>query len=107
MAQPSPPSSARIREDRRFRLSYIWIVPLIAAIVGAWLFYKSEIDVGPIITITFEDGTNIASGSKVVYRGVQVGVVEAVALDAGLKQVNVRARLDKPAAGLAREGSQF
>ena len=107
MAQPSPPPSARIREGRRFRLSYIWIVPLIAAIVGAWLFYKSEIDVGPIITITFEDGTDIASGSKLVYRGVEVGVVEAVALDAGLKQVNVRARLDKPASGLARAGSQF
>jgi paraquat-inducible protein B len=34
-------------------------------------------------------------------------VVEAVALDSGLGHVNVRARLDKPAAGLAREGSEF
>jgi paraquat-inducible protein B len=107
MAQPSPPPKARIRKGRRFRLSYVWIVPLIAAVVGAYLFYKAEIDVGPVITITFEDGTDIASGSKVVYRGVQVGVVEAVALDTGLGHVNVRARLDKPASGLAREGSQF
>jgi paraquat-inducible protein B len=107
MAQPSPPPKARIRKIRRFRLSYVWIVPLIAAVVGAYLFYKAEIDVGPVITITFEDGTDISSGSKVVYRGVQVGVVEAVALDAGLGHVNVRARLDKSASGLAREGSQF
>ena len=64
MARPISTPAERIREGPRFRLSYIWIVPLIAAIVGAWLFYKSEIDVGPIITITFEDGTNIASGTK-------------------------------------------
>ncbi len=107
MAQPSPPPQARIRERPRFRLSYIWVVPFIAAIVGAYLFYKSEIDVGPTITITFEDGTNISGGSKLVYRGVEVGVVEAVALDAGLGRVNVRARLDQPASGLAREGSEF
>jgi paraquat-inducible protein B len=107
MAEPSPSPQARIPESRRLRLSYIWIVPLIAAIVGGYLFYESEIDVGPTITITFEDGTDIASNSKVMYRGVEVGVVEAVALDAGLGHVNVRARLDKPASGLAREGSQF
>jgi paraquat-inducible protein B len=107
MARTSPPPQATVRQGRRFRLSYIWIVPLIAAIVGAYLFYKSEIDVGPTITITFEDGTNVASGSKLVYRGVQVGVVAAVALDASLGHVNVRARLDRPASGLAREGSQF
>ena len=91
----------------RSRLSYVWIVPLIAAVVGAYLFYQAEIDVGPTITVTFEDGTDISSGSKVMYRGVQVGVVEAVALDAGLGHVNVRARLDRPASGLAREGSDF
>ena len=66
MAEPSPPPQARIRESRRLRLSYIWIVPLIAAIVGGYLFYESEIDVGPTITITFEDGTDIASNSKVM-----------------------------------------
>ena len=107
MAHPSPPPQARIREGLRFRLSYVWIVPLIAAVVGAYLLYETEIDVGPTITITFEDGTDIAGGSKVVYRGVEVGRVEAVDLDAGLGHVNVRARLDKPASGLARKGSQF
>lgn len=107
MAEPPPTPQARIRQGRRFRLSYIWIVPLIAAAVGGYLFYKAEIDVGPTITITFEDGTNVARGAKLVYRGVEVGVVETVALDQSLGHVNVRARLHRSAAGLAREGSQF
>jgi paraquat-inducible protein B len=88
-------------------LSYVWIVPLIAAVVAGYLFYKSELDVGPSITITFENGINIAGGSKLVYRGVAVGEVKGVALDPGLGHVNVQARLDKPASELAREGSQF
>lgn len=107
MAGPSPTPQARITPGRRFRLSYIWIVPLIAAAVGGYLFHKAEIDVGPTITITFEDGTNISHGAKLIYRGVEVGKVATVALDPSLGKVNVHARLDKPAAGLAREGSQF
>src|SRR5690606_19357263 len=88
-------------------LPYVWLVPIVAAAVGGYLFYRTEIDVGPTIAISFADGTNIGQGSKVVYRGVEVGSVESVELDAGLQQVNVVARLHKPAAGLAREGSQF
>ena len=42
-----------------------------------------------------------------VYRGVEVGAVQSVELDSGLQHVNVMAQLHKPAAGLAREGSQF
>jgi len=82
-------------------------VPIIAAAVGGYLFYQTEIDVGPTIEIGFADGTNITTGSKVVYRGVEVGAVQSVELDSGLQHVNVMARLHKPAAGLAREGSQF
>ena len=91
------------------RLSYIWIVPLIAAAVGGYLFYKAEIDVGPTITITFEDGTNISHGAKLVYRGVEVGKVATVALDPDLGKVDVRAsgpgRRGAGARGLPSSGS--
>jgi paraquat-inducible protein B len=107
MAEPSPPPQATVRPSRRLQLSWVWLVPIIAAAVGGYLFYRTEIDVGPTIAIGFADGTSISQGSKVVYRGVEVGSVRSVELDAGLQQVNVVARLHKPAAGLAREGSQF
>ena len=112
MAEPSPTPhaptpQATVRKSRHLRLSYAWLVPIVAAAVGGWLFYQTEIDVGPTIEIGFADGTNITKGSKVVYRGVEVGAVQSVELDSGLQHVNVRAQLHKPAAGLAREGSQF
>src|ERR671918_1492244 len=112
MAEPSPTPhapgpQATVRKSRHLRLSYAWLVPIVAAAVGGWLFYQTEIDVGPTIEIGFADGTNITRGSKVVYRGVEVGAVQSVGLDSGLQHVNVSAQLHKPAAGLAREGSQF
>ena len=107
MPDPSPVAQATVKQGRRFRFSYVWIAPVIAAAVGGYFFYKSEIDVGPTITIVFDQGTNISRGAKVEYRGVQVGAVQSVELDASLGHVNVEAQLDKPATGLAREGSQF
>ena len=104
---PAPTPQATLRRSRRLRLSPVWLVPIVAAAVGGYLFWQTEIDVGPTIEIGFADGTNIAEGSKLVYRGVQVGAVQSVELDSGLQHVNVMARLHKPAAGLAREGSQF
>jgi paraquat-inducible protein B len=103
----APPPQATVRKRRLLQGSYVWLVPIIAAAVGGYLFYRTEIDVGPTIEIDFADGTNITTGSKVVYRGVEVGTVQSVELDADLRHVNVVARLHKPAAGLAREGSQF
>jgi paraquat-inducible protein B len=106
MAESGPTPQATVRKHR-LRPSYAWIVPIVAAAVGGFLFYRTQIDVGPTIEITFADGTNITNGSKLVYRGVEVGTVQSVQLDASLNHVDIMALLDKPAAGLAREGSQF
>jgi paraquat-inducible protein B len=107
MTEPDPAPQARIKQGRRFGFSFIWIAPVIAAAMGGFLFYKSEIDVGPTITISFENGARISNSAKLVYRGVQVGAAQSVVLDASLGHVNVKARLDKSAKELAREGSQF
>ncbi|MEM7024970.1 MAG: MlaD family protein [Pseudomonadota bacterium] len=97
---------AKVRKSR-LHLSLVWIVPLIAAAVGGYLFYQTEIDVGPRIQIQFADGPEIKRGSRLVYRGVEVGSVQSVELDSKLDHVNVTAELHKSAAALAREGSQF
>lgn len=103
----APTPQANLRKSRRLHLPYVWLVPIIAAAVGAYLFYQTKIDVGPTIEIDFADGTHVTAGSKVVYRGVEVGSVQSVELDTDLQHVNVVVQLHKPAAGLAREGSQF
>lgn len=105
MTEHDPPS-ATVRKSR-LHLSYAWLVPIVAALVGGYLFYQTEIDTGPTINIHFADAPHITQGSKLVYRGVEVGSVHSVELDHNLNHVNVRARLRKEAAGLAVEGSEF
>lgn len=104
MAEELP--SAIPRKPRLF--SVIWMVPLVAAIVTGGILYKSFWAVGPKITILFKDGSGIRSDQTILqYRGVKVGEVRSITLSKDQEHVVVEVQLDKSAAGLAREGSQF
>ena len=97
---------ARIRRRRLFRL--IWIVPVMAIAVAAYLVYHRMQDYGPEITVAFSDGGGLRVGQTPVrYRGVQVGEVTNVRLSKDEKKALVRIRLIHSAEGIAREGSRF
>ena len=97
---------ARVRRRRIFRL--VWVIPAIALAVAAWLVYQRIDDLGPQITVTFQDGSALRPGQTPLrYRGVQIGEVTRVQLAEDEKKVMVRVRLQKSAANIAREGSQF
>lgn len=86
----------------------VWIVPVIALIIGAYLVYQEFATRGPLITITFEDGTGLeAKRTKLVSKGVIVGSVESIHLSKNLKNVVVKARLDKAMSLLAREDTRM
>jgi paraquat-inducible protein B len=93
---------------RRWNLSIVWIVPLIAAIVAGYLVYGRLQEFGPKITIRFKDGSGVKVGQTTInYRGVQIGQVTAVELSQDHQAVLVKARLQRSAASLAKEGSRF
>jgi len=94
--------------SERSQFSIIWLVPVIALAVAAYLIYDTYSGRGPMIEITFEDGSGLIAGkTEIQYLGVKVGVIESVTLDEKLSKVVLRARLDKSAAGLATEGAAF
>src|SRR5688500_1759562 len=87
------------------KLSGAWIVPLAAAIVAGYLVYGRLQQFGPNITISFKDGTGVKAGQTAInYRGVQIGQVTAVELSQDHQAVLVKARLQRSAASLAKEG---
>jgi paraquat-inducible protein B len=97
---------ARVRRRRLFNLA--WIIPIVAAAVAGWLIWQRMQERGPEITITFSDGGGLRVGiTPVKYRGVTVGEVSGVELSQDLKRVVVRTRLQRSAAGIAREGAVF
>jgi paraquat-inducible protein B len=98
---------ARLRRRRLFNLA--WLVPLVAAVVAAFLIWQRYQERGPEVTISFRDGGGLRVGiTPVKYRGVVIGEVSGVELSRDHNRVLVRTRLQRAAANaLAREGATF
>ncbi len=88
--------------------SIIWLIPIVAALVGGILIYDYYQKLGVRITVVFADGQGLESGkTRIRYEGINIGRVEKIELVKGEKKVKVTARLDQSAAYLAREGTLF
>jgi paraquat-inducible protein B len=86
----------------------VWIVPLLALMIASWLMWRELRTRGPEITIEFSDGSGLEAGKTTLdYNGIEVGTVQQVELKPALDGVIVRLRLQREAAQLAREGTQF
>jgi len=85
---------AKIQTKRPF--SIVWIVPLVALIIGGWLAYKAISEKGPVITITFSTADGLEAGkTKIKYREVDIGQVETIALNNDVSKVVVTAKMIK------------
>src|SRR6202012_4845769 len=63
------------------RLSLIWAIPLVTAVIGAWLAWDTLSQRGPLITISFESAEGLQAGqSHVRYKAVDMGLVDSIAL---------------------------
>ncbi|MFJ7311535.1 MlaD family protein [Pseudomonas sp. NPDC098747] len=61
--------------------SAIWVLPLIAAFIGGWLAWKAYDETGVDIQIVFATADGIEEGkTEVVFKGMSVGKVKALAL---------------------------
>lgn len=103
MSHPPPP-----RRSRMPSLPLVWIVPLVALAIAGWLLLGEWRRRGPEIVITFNEGSGVEAGrTLLLHKGVTVGRVTQVELADDLQRVAVHLQLERSAAGLAREGSEF
>ncbi|OPK08711.1 MULTISPECIES: intermembrane transport protein PqiB [Pseudomonas] len=104
---PQAPGPAPVK-TRRFSISLVWIVPIVAVLVGISLVVHSVMQEGPTITVTFKTGSGLtANKTEVKYRNVVIGVVSDVELSADQKSVNATVKLSKQAESFTRQDSQF
>ena len=81
---------------RKSSFSAIWIIPLIAAMIGGWLVYKSIAEKGPVISIIFNTAEGLEAGkTKLKYKNVVIGQVKSIKLNKDLDHVVVMAEMDK------------
>jgi len=89
-------------------LSPIWLIPIITALLGAWLVYHSLTDQGPLVTITFHTADGIeAEKTRIKYKSLSIGMVEGVRFSPDFSRVEVRARLNKEAAHFLKRDTRF
>jgi paraquat-inducible protein B len=84
VAQPRP----------RWRLQVIWLIPLVALMIGAWLAVRAVMEHGPTISVMFKTAEGLEAGkTKLKYKDVDVGQVKAILVSRNLEHVIVTGRL--------------
>ena len=94
------------RRSRRF--SIIWIVPLVAVAIGAWLAWDTLSKEGPTIEISFDSGEGLQAGqSQLKYKDIVLGTVKSLALAPDQTHVIVTVATTHEAKPLLTEGTLF
>jgi paraquat-inducible protein B len=97
-----------IEPRSRWLPSLVWVIPLIAALIGIALVIKSVTEKGPVITISFISAEGLEPGkTKVKYKDVDVGSVKTITLAQDLSHVLVQVQLTKEGEKFAVKDSRF
>ncbi|MGC1508189.1 PqiB family protein [Ketobacter sp.] len=106
MAEPEY-QDALVKEDKAF--SIIWLLPLIAVVIGGWLLYRAVVEAPIEISINFPSGTGMEVGkTKVLYEGITAGVVTDIQLDTkDMKGVVATVEIDNRLEVILKESTQF
>lgn len=93
--------------EKPHAIPIIWLIPLIAALIGGWLAYKTISESGPTITITFKDASGLEAGkTKIKYKSVTLGEVQKIEIK-NLSSITVTAKIDKSGKKFMSKNTRF
>ncbi|MDB5981338.1 MAG: PqiB family protein [Pseudomonas sp.] len=93
---------------RRFNVSLVWLVPIVAALIGLSMVIHNARSAGPEITVSFLTAEGLeANKTQVKYKNVVIGKVIAIALSEDRAHVEAKIALDGSAKSFATEASRF
>ncbi|WP_118183491.1 intermembrane transport protein PqiB [Paraburkholderia phosphatilytica] len=88
--------------------SLVWVIPLIAALIGITLVVKTVLERGPTVTISFNTAEGLEPGkTKVKFKDVDIGTVKSIRLSTNLSRVLVEVELTKEAQDFAVKDTRF
>ncbi|WP_035880443.1 MlaD family protein, partial [Cupriavidus sp. BIS7] len=92
----------------RWLPSLVWLIPLVAAVVGLSLLINTLASRGPEITVTFRTAEGLTPGKTPVrYKDVDIGLVKTARLAADRSHVIATIALTKDAASFAVADTRF
>ncbi len=100
--------SEPVVQARKRQLSLIWLIPVVAALIGGWLIYKTLSEKGPEVVIIFKTAEGLEAGkTKIKFKDVEVGQVTELSLTEDISQVSVKAQFVKGAEAYLTENTRF
>lgn len=105
---PPDPEAGLIPDVRPAgRFNKVWIIPIVALLLGLWLVNRSIAEKGELIVVRFENADGLSQGkTEVKCRNVSIGKVESIALTDDL-EVDVMIRIKPTHLHLIRKDSRI
>ena len=113
MSDNAPPPSAATParpevKRRRGRVSLIWLVPIVAAVIGLSMALQDWMNLGPRITVSFLTAEGLeAKKTQVKYKNVVIGMVTEISLSDDRTHVLATIELNNSAGPFTRVDSQY
>ena len=86
----------------------MWIIPLVAVLVGLYLIVHALRTQGPTIEIQFKTAEGLEAGkTRIKYKNVDIGTVQTITLGPGKKGVVVKAQMTRNATDLLVDDTRF
>jgi paraquat-inducible protein B len=106
---PVPPvPESRAVAKRHTRLSPVWIIPIVAALLGIWVGVSRIRSEGPEITIVFPSAEGLEAGkTKIHYKGVDVGTLSTIELSEDHQRVIATAQMAPKTEGFLVRDTRF
>jgi paraquat-inducible protein B len=99
---------ATLERKKRRRISVVWIIPILAAVIALGIAIQRALNEGPTISIAFKGAEGIEAGKTFIkYKDVTIGQVTKVQLSEDYTGVVVEAKIAKHAAPLLLEDTKF
>ena len=101
-----PDALAAPKAGRTF--PFVWLVPAVALVIGAWLAISHYLERGTTIIISFRTAEGLQAGkTKIKYKDIDVGVITEINLAPDLSGVVATAELVKGAESRVVEDTRF
>lgn len=108
LPDPNQIPQARVSARRSRLPQLVWIIPLVAALIGVWLAVHTLRQQGPTVVISFLTAEGLEPGkTRIRYKDVDVGEVKSVAFSADRSRVLVTAQLAKQAESFLVADTRF
>ncbi len=99
---------ARAKVSARKSFSPVWILPIVALLIGLGLVIKSVLDAGIMITVQVPTADGIEIGkTKVLYKGIATGVVKNRTVTEDLQNVILHIEMDKKTEPFLNDSAKF